>query len=141
MMELNNGHGDESPRIVTCRFGYGEGCQRIEAVASVCGNDMVVIVGGGSRYHIGAVALAVPRASLGDPAKVSASASVLCVVGHKDDELARSYALKIASVFNCTVSVNVGIHIDQANDEDITTLIHNSDNVINQLIDCAKRGC
>jgi hypothetical protein len=131
---MGEGNDDQSLPIMTCQFGDGEGCKRIEAVASVCGSDVAVAIVGGTRYHIGAVALAVPRRSLKDPARVSASASVICVSGHKDDELARSAALKIASVLNCTVSVSVGIHIDQASEKDLATLIFNSTHVVNRLI-------
>ncbi len=133
-MNLSKENDEQSLPIMTYQFGYGEGCKRIEAVASLCGGDVAVSIVGGSRYHIGAVAMAVPRPSLKDPSKVSASASVICVTGHKDDELARHAALKIASALNCTVSVNVGIHIDQAGEEDLDALMLNSNHVVSQLI-------
>jgi hypothetical protein len=138
-MNLSKGNDEQSLPIMTHQFGHGEGCKRIAAVASVCGSDVAVTIVGGGRHHIGAVALAVPRPGLSDPSKVSASASVICVTGHKDDELARNAALKIASALNCTVSVNVGIHIDHAGEKDLDALILNSNHVVNQLIDQLKR--
>jgi cell division GTPase FtsZ len=120
--------------ITTRQAGYGEGDKRIEALAVVCGKDVAVTIVGGDSHHIGAVAMAVPRPGLKDPSKMSASASVLCVTGHKDDELARFAALKIASALNCTASVNVGIHIDQASEEDLKVLIFNSNYVVDKLI-------
>jgi cell division GTPase FtsZ len=132
---MNTGEAKKTPLPITTRqAGYGEDNKRIEALAVVCGKDVAVTIGGGDSRHIGAVAMAVPRPGLKDPSNMSASASVLCVTGHKDDELARSAALKIASALNCTASVNVGIHIDQASEEDLKVLIFNSRSVVDELI-------
>lgn len=107
---------------------------RVEAAAIISGEDIVLVIGGGTKHHIGAVSLALPRPSLADPAKVSASASVLCVTGHKEDELARSAALAMATALNRTVTVVAGIHIDKASAADIHELNANCDVVIKTLI-------
>ena len=39
----------------------GKGCYKVEIHAILCGNDLVVIISGGDKYHIGATALAVPE--------------------------------------------------------------------------------
>ena len=117
------------------RENYGTGNRRVEVAAFICGKDIVVVIEGGTRYHIGAVALAVPRPSIADPTQISASASVLCVTGHKEDELARHTALKIASTLNCTVTVIAGIHIDEANAQAISELMDNCTYAIKKLMD------
>jgi len=114
---------------------YGTGNYKVEVAAFMCGKDIIVVIEGGTRYHIGAVALAIPRPSIADLAQVSASASVLCVTGHKEDELARNTALKIASYLNCTVTVIAGIHIDEANAQNISELTDNCTYVIQKLMD------
>jgi hypothetical protein len=90
-----------------------------------CGDDISLAVSGGDRPHIGAAALAVPRPSLSDKTKLSATVSSICVTGHKDDELARSAATKLAAKHNCVVVVTVGLHIDNASIDDIGHLYEN----------------
>jgi hypothetical protein len=117
------------------RENYGTGNLRVEIAAFICGKDIVVVIEGGTRYHVGAVALAIPRPSIADPAQISASASVLCVTGHKEDELARDTALQIASLLNCTVTVIAGIHIDAADAQNISELTDNCTYAIRKLMD------
>ena len=75
------------------------------------GDDLCLILSGGEREHIGAVAVAQPRPSLADTARTSATASVITLPGHKEDILARELSLKVASVLNVAVCVVCGIHI------------------------------
>jgi len=112
----------------------GEGRHRVEASALLCGGDVTLVLQGGTHHHIGATVLAVPRPSLADPARVSASASVLCVTGHKEDELARGVALRLAATLACTVTVVAGLHIDGATDDDIARLLRASDDLLAGLL-------
>jgi hypothetical protein len=113
---------------------WGSGICKIEATAVISGKDVVLVIGGGTRPHIGAVSLALPRPSLADPSQVSSSASVLCVTGHKEDELARSAGLEMAAALDTTVTVIAGIHIDQATWPDILALSTNCEHVLKKLI-------
>ncbi len=117
-----------------CRVIHGKGRHIVDARLLTCGQDIVVIINGGEAPHIGAAVLAVPRPSLSDPAQISASASVLCVTGHKDDEVARKLALRLASEFHCVTAVIAGIHIEQALEEDIEILKRNCDIVADKLL-------
>jgi hypothetical protein len=128
MFESNN-------EIRQIKVSWGTGINKVEVAASVCGKDIVVFIGGGTRYHIGAVALAVPRPSLTDQQKISATASVLCVTGHKEDQLARSAALRISAALNCVVTVVAGLHIDEAKMEDIGEMENNNVRAIEKLIE------
>jgi hypothetical protein len=105
----------------------------VEAEVILCGDDLSVYIGGGLTYHIGATALAVPRKSLADAESTSASASVLCVVGHKEDELARKAALKLAAWLQRTVNVTVGMHMDRATPADIQILSENYEKVLAEI--------
>jgi len=109
--------------VTSTTVGYGEYPYRVEIALALVGPDISVTIGGGDAYHIGATALAVPRPSLADAAAPSASASVICVTAHKEDELARAAALELATEFGCRVSVSAGIHVDDATAEDITLLL------------------
>ena len=73
--------------------------------------DLTIVVGGG-RDHAGAVALALPRPSLADPGRRSATSSVLTVPGHKDDLPARQISEKVAAATGRNVVVVAGIHYD-----------------------------
>jgi gallate decarboxylase subunit D len=113
------------------RCGTGRHCVEVSALR--CGNDLVIALQGGTRHHIGAAAMAVPRPSLADPETVSSSASVLCVAGHKEDELARGVALRLSAELACTVTVVAGLHVDDAGGEDIRLLLENCASAVERL--------
>lgn len=112
----------------------GSGLQQVEAGIILCGTDVSISFGGGNAYHIGAVALASPRASHLDPEKCSASASVLCIFGHLEDELCRQAALQISAALNTVVNVTLGLHIDHASQEEIQALTDNFQKAVNESI-------
>jgi len=114
----------------------GDGKYVIKGVAVCCGNDINISICGGETYHIGAVGVAVPRNEIKNDKKRSATASVICVQGHKEDELAHYASKYLATALDCVVTVCVGVHIDDANMEDIELL---SDN-FNQLIKKIKKS-
>lgn len=118
----------------------GKGPHQIEAAIVLCGTDVSISFGGGCAYHIGAAALASPRASHSDPEKCSASASVLCVFGHMEDVLCREAALKISAALNTVVNITVGLHIDYASAEDIQTLTDNFWKTADEAITVLKRA-
>ncbi|OPA75794.1 hypothetical protein BVG16_20935 [Paenibacillus selenitireducens] len=78
------------------------------------GEDLCVTIAGGEKPHIGAVALAQVRPSLADPSQFSASVSVLTLLGHKEDEIAKHVAHKLAVATRGNVVVSCGVHIDDA---------------------------
>lgn len=78
------------------------------------GEDLCVTIAGGDLPHIGAVALAQVRPSLADADKRSATVSVLTLLGHKEDEIAKHVAHQLAVAANANVVVSCGIHIDDA---------------------------
>lgn len=125
-------------QFISFQVQRGYGRFQVEAIAVLGGNDISVVIGGGTHYHIGATALAAPRPSLAEPEKISASASVICVMSHKDDEIARKAALSLASYLNCVAVVSVGLHVDKASGQDISTLLSNFEIVLEQLKNRSK---
>lgn len=87
---------------------------RLEAVCVRCGEDLVVVVGGGARPHVGASALAISLPSLKDPARLTQSSYLASVPGHKEEALARDGALRLAERLGRHVVMTVGIHDDGA---------------------------
>ena len=107
----------------------------VEAHVQSVGEDLLVAISGGEKPHIGAVAAAQPRPSLKDPSVTSATASVICYVGHKEDDLAKHAAEKLAATFSTRVVVTAGIHWDNLSEEGIQKVIRNSRNLLDLVID------
>lgn len=82
------------------------------------GNDRLVALTGGDREHVGAVALAQGRPSLEAGAAPSATTSVLALLGHKEDDLARGLATRLASRLGSVVCLACGIHLDRITAEE-----------------------
>lgn len=104
-----------------------------------------MIVTGGDRPHLGAVAVAQPRESLADPLKTSATTSNITLLGHKEDVLARSAASRVASAGSTNVVVCCGIHVENILPEEIDGIeaICNEmiDEAISYIIDARKNIC
>jgi len=111
----------------------------LEAAVRKIGDDLLVAIWGGEKPHIGAVAVAQPRPSLKDSRQTSASASVFCFVGHKEDDLAKAVSEKLASALHTPVVVTAGIHWDNLDADGIQQVLQNSklltDLILEQLFD------
>ena len=105
---------------------FGRGEHRIDLFATITPDGLVATIVGGKRPHVGAVAVGIPRPSLAEPSRLSVTSSVLTLIGHKDDEVARPIAEKLAKGLNKTSVVVAGMHIEGADREDIKTLKSNS---------------
>ena len=116
---------DENPPRPPFTVSSGSGRHSVECFCTSLGRDVCLCFSGGEKPHIGAVALAEPCPSMAQNGKTSASASVLCVTGHKDDMLVREGALRVASALGQRAVVMAGLHIDDASPEDIDELTRN----------------
>ncbi|MGI6105947.1 MAG: hypothetical protein ACOYD7_07175 [Raoultibacter sp.] len=122
------------------RITIEDGDFSLWAHAHSSGDDWSISIGGGTKSHIGAVAIGLPRPSLADARTTSSSISSICVPGHKDDEVARNAALRLSSTLNCVVVVSCGIHVDNASNEDIKRIMTNYDELIESLILYVKKA-
>jgi len=105
----------------------------VEARALLAGKDISVVVTGGTLAHIGAVSLAVY-----EPERDSATVSTITVHTHRDDAVAAYFAKTISREMKCTVTVSAGLHVDDANAEDITVFQKNSHDCCAELIGMLK---
>jgi len=112
-----------------------EGSYDLSASVRFIGQDVLVAIWGGEKPHIGAVAVALPRPSLKDPDVTSASASVICLVGHKEDELAKAAAEILAAALNTQVVVTAGIHWDDLDSQSIQRIIQNSEVLVDKILE------
>lgn len=95
------------------------GRMKINMKAIAVGEDLCVIISGGDSPHIGCVTLSVPRPSLSDESIVSATTSVLNLVGHKDDEAARYVSHTLSAKLGKNAVVTCGIHVDNITNDEI----------------------
>lgn len=102
-----------------------EGEYDLTAQVRLIGADILVAIWGGGKPHIGAVAAAQSRPSLKDPNMTSSSSSVLCYLGHKEDEHAKSAAEQLSAAFDTKVVVTAGIHWDNLSEEAIMKINRN----------------
>lgn len=107
---------------------------KINIKAIEIGEDLCVIISGGDSPHIGCVTLSVPRPSLADAEVISATTSILNLVGHKDDEAARYVSQTLSSRLNKNVVVTCGIHVDNITGEEINVTIGILKELTNLLI-------
>jgi hypothetical protein len=111
-----------------------EDAYNLSASVRFIGEDVLVAIWGGEIPHIGAVAVAQPRPSLKDPAVTSASASVICLVGHKEDDLAKAAAEILAAALNTRVVVTAGIHWDNLAPKAIQRVVQNSEILVEMIL-------
>jgi len=95
----------------------------INLIAVFMGKDLNISLYGGDSPHIGAVALAQPRPSLQGAEQISSTCSVLAIIGHKEDELARALALDLSKKLEVTVCVACGIHLDKISPDEIDQVL------------------
>ncbi len=119
----------------------------ISAQAIRAGQDLTVVISGGSRPHIGCVCLAVPRPSLREGGGMRATVSTINVTGHKDDEIAVRFAQTLAAAGCCVCAVSCGIHLDGLTDADLRQILDAAQELLQQLVqavetkeDCSGSG-
>ncbi len=76
------------------------------------GEDLSVSIGGGDRPHIGAVAVSQPRPDRATTRGSGATTSLITVPHHREDELARRTAARLAAALGVTTCVACGVHVD-----------------------------
>ena len=107
------------------------------------GDDIQVIVGGGDRPHVGAIALAEPGTTThpvtGETIKNveedSCKITAISGQGHKEKEVAIAFAKAFCVAFEVNVAASVGIHIDDATKEEIVIFTENINRLISKSID------
>lgn len=85
--------------------------------------------------HIGCTVLAIPRTSLDGSGKMSSTASVLNVTGHKDEEVCRYLAEKVSAGKKTTVVCTGGIHMDGITKEQIVEIVEAMQIIAGEIVD------
>lgn len=124
MIKIEEGHGKHKVFLSTVKSG----------------EDLTVVVYGGEKPHIGAIAISIPRPSLKDSQKTSTSTSVITLVGHKEDDLAKNIAEDITRITKSNTIAVVGLHVEKASTRDIEILILNTKKLVNRLKNLLKEN-
>ena len=111
----------------------------IHSMSILLGEDLLTCLWGGTKPHIGAVALALPRPSLADPTITSSTASVLTILGHKEDGLVKAAAELLSARLNKNVVVTAGIHWDHLNETAIREIEDNCALLADMIGDLVER--
>lgn len=95
---------------------------RIQGFVLEVGQDLLISIWGGTRSHIGAVGIAIPRPSLKNPKKWSATSSIFTFIGHKEDTLVKTISERLAARLRRNVVVTAGIHWDGVTPDEIKAI-------------------
>lgn len=104
---------------------------KIYGLVQEIGQDVLVSIWGGTRPHIGAIGMAVPRPSLKYPKKWSATSSNFTFSGHKEDLLVKKISEKLATRIRKNVVVVAGVHWDGITSKEIKMI----ENLIQKMTD------
>jgi hypothetical protein len=92
---------------------------RIVLRAAPLGEDLLVVLAGGEKPHIGSVVLAEPRPSRADPSRLSITSQVWNRAPHKEEAVARPIAEELARRLDRVVLVVSGIHYSNLSGSDL----------------------
>lgn len=123
-------------QIIKTRSFQGQASEyQIQAEVIASGSDLCVVISGGDRPHIGAVALASLTESPNHTQRQSVTPSVITVPGHKEYHLALMAAEQISKALKKTVVVSVGIHIEKITLELITKVEEEFQILVSDLVE------
>ena len=107
---------------------------QIELQAIHCGADYSVIICGGERGHVGAVALGCNASGINGHENRGATVSVLVALGTRDAAVVRWASKYLATELKSNISVSAGIHVENSSGEDIQCLLENCKAACRQFI-------
>jgi len=114
-------------------FSCGSSPYKVRAEVRLVGSDLLVVLHGGSKSHIGSVAVAHPRLSLKDKKQVSSTASLYNFLGHKDGVVAQKVSETLSAMLNRNVVVVAGIHVDRITQKGIEKILENCDKLADKI--------
>ena len=120
-------------------FTAGAVPYKVSAEVRLIGADLLVVITGGDKPHIGSVAVAMPRPSLQNRRVISATSSVYNMPGHKDQVIAQRVSEVLSSKLNCTVAVMAGFHSDGISEKGIKKVIENAEILAQKIHAALKR--
>ena len=124
--------------MISRRISGKKNSIEVFAQVNLIGNDLLVVLWGGTKPHIGAIGIGQPSKSLKDSKKISATSSVFTFVGHKEDTVAKWMSEELARGLNKTVVVSCGMHWDGLTDERINQILRVCRNLAGRIMKMVK---
>lgn len=87
------------------------------------GDGVNVLIDGGDRAHIGAVAVARP----------GAETRVVAFPGHREDGICRTWAQKLSDTLGCPAVVSAGIHYDGVGRSEIRVIVDAMERTLKEI--------
>ena len=112
----------------------------IEMLVTQTPSGIIVQLLGGDKPHVGATVISHPRPSMALEDQISCNTIVIPELGHKEDELAKPLAEKLAVALNCTVVLIAGIHVDNADQSEIKAIIQTCRQLVENFLNTACKG-
>jgi hypothetical protein len=107
---------------------------KIHGSVQEVGQDLLVSIWGGTRPHIGAIGIAIPRPSLKNPKKWSATSSNFTFLGHKEDVMVKKISEKLAARLRRNIVVTAGVHWDRITSNEIKILQNLTKRLSDQIL-------
>jgi len=101
----------------------GEGKYKVWLDQKRIGENLLFILGGGEKSHIGGIVVCEPRKK----------PEVIRLEGHFDDVVLKPIAEAACKKYKTTVVAVGGVHVDNATKEEIDILVKNCNNLVNML--------
>ena len=98
----------------------GKGKYKVWMTQQSIGEDILIVLGGGEKTHIGGVVLCEP----GKPPQV------IRLEGHYDDVVLQPLAEAVCEKYTAKVIAVGGVHVDNASQEEIDLLVKNCKELI-----------
>jgi len=112
----------------------GTGPLAVSASVHSIGADVLVAVWGGTRPHIGSVALSAPRPGSAPELRRSSTLLQYTFPGHRDEAIALRVSERVAAALQRTVLVSAGFHVPDITPAGIETVLANTDSLIEKII-------
>jgi hypothetical protein len=112
----------------------GEEPTAVRGMMTCTDNGFVLQLYGGTHEHVGSVTVSTTAATIRNPERKRATSSVINLPPHMDELVARPAAERLALLFDAPVVCIAGLHIDNATQEEIETMVKNAEAVVEKLI-------
>lgn len=122
------------PAVRMQEVSVGTGPYAVKASVQLLGEDVLIAVWGGTRPHIGSLAVSTPDKERDPEDGRSSQVLQFSFPGHRDDVVARRVSERVAAALQRTVTVSAGIHIPDITPAGIDAVLANTDLLIEEII-------
>lgn len=126
------------PLVRMRELSVGTGPCAVKASVQLLGEDVLIAVWGGTRPHIGSLAVSTSDPERDPEQGRSSNVLQFCFPGHRDDVVARRVSERVAAALQRTVAVSAGIHIPDITPAEIDAVLANTDLLIEEIITLLK---